>query len=81
MLRLSLLIAALMLSACAASPPLLTPPTRPFLDSGLAAPCRTLKGPETADYDAWLAWMVDEVLPAYADCAIRHARTVEAWPK
>lgn len=57
------------------------PSPKPLLDSTLAAPCKPPGEPIADDYDAWLDWVVDVVLRNYADCAIRHARTVEAWPK
>lgn len=80
MRRLYLLIAALILSGCAPSTPLLIPSTKPELDASLAKPCRELSKPQ-ADYDAWLNWLLDDVLPAYGECASRHRKTVEAWPK
>lgn len=75
-----LLIAALMLSGCATSTPLSTPPTRPPLDSALAAPCAAVDRPAADDYDAWQAWAID-LLRQYAECAARHVKTVQAWPK
>src|SRR3569623_947380 len=81
-LLLCLLTAALMLSGCASSPAPLVPSTKPLLDSALAADCKPLGQPDKPDdYDAWLTWMVDVVLPNYGDCAIRHRRTIEAWPQ
>ena len=74
------LAALLMLSACATSMPPLAPPTKPSLDSALAAPCPKVGRPDAADYDAWQAWAVN-LLGQYADCAARHAKTVQAWPK
>lgn len=56
------------------------PSTPPPLDTALAADCKELSKP-LPDYDAWLQWVVTEVLPAYTDCAVRHAETVQAWPK
>lgn len=56
------------------------PTSVPELDSSLAADCPKLDAP-AGDYDAWLGWMTGTVLPTYADCASRHHRTVEAWPK
>jgi hypothetical protein len=81
MRTLCLLIASLMLSACAASPPASVPWTPPLLDSALAAPCPLLGQPASDGYDDWQGWMENVVLPAYADCAIRHDGTVRAWPK
>lgn len=57
------------------------PATKPVLDAKLAEPCRQLPKPEAADYDAWLIWIRDEVLPAYAECRSRHRRLVGVWPK
>jgi len=36
--------------------------------------------PATADYDVWQDWMVT-VLASLGDCAARHRKTVEAWPR
>lgn len=74
------LIAALILSGCATSTPRSTPPTKASLDSALAAPCPTIERPRADDYDAWQAWAID-LLKQYAECAARHAKTVQAWPK
>jgi len=35
--------------------------------------------PAAADYDVWQAWAID-LLRQYAECAARHAKTVQAWP-
>jgi hypothetical protein len=35
--------------------------------------------PGADDYDAWQAWAI-ELLRRYAECAARHAKTVQAWP-
>lgn len=74
------LIAALILSGCATSTPQSTPPTKASLDSALAAPCPQVERPAADDYDAWQAWAID-LLRQYAECAARHAKTVQAWPK
>lgn len=77
-----LLIAALMLAGCASSPMPSPQPTKvPALSSDLAAPCAALEAPTELDYDVWLSWATQTVLPAYAICAKRHADTVQAWPK
>lgn len=69
------------LTACATpSPPPMQPSPVPPLDSKLAEPCPALVAPDTLDFDAWQAWMVD-VLQQYSECAIRHRATVAAWPK
>ncbi|MGF6275570.1 hypothetical protein ABIB38_003969 [Massilia sp. UYP11] len=52
----------------------------PPLDSALAAPCPAIARPTADDYDAWQAWAID-LLHQYAECASRHAKTVQAWPK
>ena len=75
-----LLIAALILSGCATSTPQSTPPTKASLDSALAAPCPHIERPAAADYDVWQAWAID-LLHQYAECAARHAKTVQAWPQ
>ena len=75
-----LLIAALTLCGCATSIPPSTPPIRPSLDSALAAPCPEVAKPDAPDYDVWQAWAI-QLLHQYADCAARHAKTVQAWPK
>ncbi|WP_255650646.1 hypothetical protein [Cupriavidus sp. DB3] len=36
--------------------------------------------PTVKDYDVWQDWMVT-VLGALGDCAARHRKTVEAWPR
>ena len=77
-----LLIASLMLAGCASSQtPLVQPTPIPPLSSDLAAPCDPLVAPTALDYDAWLDWITQTVLPGYAACAARHAATVNAWPK
>ncbi|WP_147384077.1 hypothetical protein [Noviherbaspirillum sedimenti] len=47
----------------------------------LTAPCATLTGPDALDYDVWQEWIVGTVLRAYGECAARHRKTVDAWPK
>lgn len=76
---LCLSIAALTLTGCSLfrQP---SPPQIPPLDRSLAQPCRLLTDPEPS-YDAWQVWIQTEVLPAYSDCAARHAATVSAWPR
>ncbi|VVE59138.1 hypothetical protein PHO31112_05428 [Pandoraea horticolens] len=61
---LSLLIAALTLAGCAASPKLLPPQSKPQLDSALAAVCEIPDEPGAADYDVWQAWGEHVVLPS-----------------
>ena len=73
-------IAALTLSACATSTPQSMPPTKASLDSALAAPCPRVERPTADDFDAWQAWAI-ELLQQYAECAARHAKAVQAWPK
>ena len=80
MRNLCLLIAALMLSGFATSTPQSTPPTKASLDSALAAPCPPVERPAAADFDAWQEWAIG-LLRQYAECAARHAKTVQAWPK
>ena len=72
------LIAALILSGCATLTPQSTPPIKSSLDSALAAPCPAVERPAADDYDAWQAWAID-LLRQYAECAARHAKTVQAW--
>lgn len=81
MRRLCQWIVVLMLGGCASLHPESTPRTTPPLDSRLAEHCAPLSKPQAADYDAWLDWLLDVVLPAYGDCAARHRETVAAWPK
>ncbi|VVG70957.1 hypothetical protein PAP18089_01929 [Pandoraea apista] len=76
----SLLIAALMLAGCAASPKPLPLPSKPQLDSSLAAQCAIPDAPVVADYDVWQAWVQNDLMGALVDCAIRHSKTVAAWP-
>ena len=80
MRSLCLLIAVLMLPGCATSTPQSTPPTKASLDSALAAPCPEVPRPAADDFDAWQAWAIG-LLGQYAECAARHAKTVQAWPK
>jgi len=79
MRNLCLLVACLMLTACATSTQQSKPPTKASLDSALAAPCPAVERPGADDYDAWQAWAI-ELLRQYAECAARHAKTVQAWP-
>jgi hypothetical protein len=74
-----LMAVCLTLSACVTSTPQSKPPTKAFLDSALAAPCPMVERPGADDYDAWQAWAI-ELLRRYAECAARHAKTVQAWP-
>lgn len=53
----------------------------PPLDSYLAAPCDDIPEFPGGDYDAWQLWVQEKLIPAYTNCAIRHAKTVKAWPK
>ena len=80
MRNLCLLVACLMLIACATSTPQSKPPTKASLDSSLAAPCPAVERPTADDYDAWQVWAID-LLGQYATCAARHSKTVQAWPK
>ena len=80
MRNLYLLVACLMLTACATSTLQSKPPTKASLDSALAAPCPAVERPGANDYDAWQIWSI-ELLHQYATCAARHAKTVQAWPK
>jgi len=56
------------------------PSKPPPLDSALAAPCEVPDAPAAADYDVWQDWMV-MVLGVLGDCATKHRKIVEAWPK
>jgi hypothetical protein len=69
-----------MLFACASSPTVSQPQTKPQLDSSLAKDCAILSGPELDDYDAWLESYL-ETIRLYSECAVRHRKTVQAWPK
>lgn len=81
MRNLCLLIAALMMFGCGTSPTRSTPQTRPLLDASLARPCDELSKPASSDYDVWQEWVQSVVLVAYGECAARHLKTVEAWPR
>jgi hypothetical protein len=50
------------------------------LDESLAKPCKSISVPE-ANYDEWEKWVIDEVLPAYAGCAIDKNKIVQEWNK
>lgn len=56
------------------------PQTRPLLDTELAKPCDAVQKPDAADYDAWQVW-INGLLKQYGECAARHMKTVDAWPK
>ena len=75
-----LLAAVLTTSGCAHLTPPSKLPIRPSLDSALAAPCPAIVKPDAPDYDVWQLWAID-LLRQYADCAARHAKTVQAWPQ
>ncbi|AHB08565.1 hypothetical protein U875_16360 [Pandoraea pnomenusa 3kgm] len=73
-------IAVLTLAGCAVSPKPLPLPSKPQLDSALAASCSIPDAPTAADYDVWQEWVERDLLGALVDCAIRHSKTVAAWP-
>lgn len=52
----------------------------PALDQALAADCREIEPSTALDYDAWQAEDA-AILAALTDCAIRHRKLVEAWPR
>lgn len=79
MQNLCLLVACLMLTACATSTPQSKPPTKASLDSALAVPCPEVVSPAAADFGAWQEWAI-RLLAQYADCAAHHAKTAQAWP-
>jgi outer membrane biogenesis lipoprotein LolB len=56
MRNLCLLVACLMLTACATSTPQSKPPTKSSLDSALAARCPEVARPAASDFDAWQEW-------------------------
>lgn len=68
------------LIGCKSLPTPSQPPTKPLLDSSLAKPCAPLSNPVLDDFDAWLDSYI-QLVRDYADCAVRHRKTVEAWPK
>lgn len=81
-LRHFLLIASLALSGCTTSPKLPPQQTKPSLDQYLANDCQLIgETPKADDYDVLQDWVQDVLIPKYIDCAIRHRKTVEAWPK
>jgi hypothetical protein len=56
--------------------------TAPYLDQFLANDCALIgETPTTDDYDVLQDWVQDILIPRYIDCAIRHRKTVNAWPK
>ncbi len=76
------IIAALVLSGCATSPTRPPPLIKPSLDQSLAANCQVIgETPTVDDYDVLQNWVQDVLIPRYVDCAIRHRKTVDAWPK
>lgn len=53
-----------------------------MLDQYLASDCALIgETPTTDDYDVLQGWVQEVLIPRYADCAIRHRKTVDAWPK
>lgn len=53
---------------------------RPPLDQALARRCELPPAPaDLADFDAVDDWLMHQLLPAFADCARRHAAIVQAW--
>lgn len=53
----------------------------PPLDSYLAAPCKTIDPTLVLDYDQWDDETARWLLEVAADCAARHLKTVQAWPR
>lgn len=51
----------------------------PPLPANLAAMCKQIDPAPLVDPER-LLWEVD-LIAAYADCAVKHRLTVEAWPK
>lgn len=81
-LPLSLLIASLALCGCETLPKRPPPLTAPLLDQYLANDCAFVgETPTTDDYDVLQGWVQEVLIPQYTDCAIRHRKTVDAWPK
>jgi hypothetical protein len=37
--------------------------------------------PGVANYDVWQEWVVKDLLGALGECAAKHMKTVEAWPR
>jgi hypothetical protein len=70
-----------MMFGCAALQNQSKPYEKPQLDSSLAKDCVIPDAPTSKDYDVWQTWVEEQVLAALGDCAIRHKKTVEAWPK
>ena len=77
-----LTIAVLALSGCETLPKAPPKLTAPLLDQFLANDCQLIgETPTTDDYDVLQDWVQDILIPRYIDCAIRHRKTVDAWPK
>jgi hypothetical protein len=52
-----------------------------LLDQYLANDCALIGPTPTADdYDILQEWVQEVLIPRYTDCAVRHRRTVDAWP-
>jgi hypothetical protein len=51
-----------------------------LLDQYLASDCKAIEKPTSPDYDIWQMW-VSSLIADYADCAGRHRKTVDAWPR
>lgn len=74
------LIAALMMSGCVGVTPPSKPITYPELDQYLARDCDQIQPSTQKNYDVWQN--EDEIiLAALSDCAIRHRKLVQAWPR
>ena len=69
-----------MISGCATETTRSERTTLPALDQSLAADCREIELSTDLDYDIWQAENA-AILAALTDCAIRHRKLVEAWPR
>lgn len=74
----SLLIVPFLLALPACSTTRVVAPM-PQLPANLAAPCQTIQEIPLNDPER-VIWQID-LMNAYADCAVKHRLTVEAWPK
>jgi hypothetical protein len=75
-------IVVLALCGCETLPKQPQRQTVPSLDKYLANDCALIGDtPNADDYDVLQSWVQENLIPKYVDCAIRHRKTVDAWPK
>lgn len=83
MIRAAILVATAVLAGCDTMPRIPNTPQVPPIPAHLATPCDIPQPPPEVlgDYDATDAWLLDALLPALADCALKVRGLQQAWPK